>query len=92
MLPHSWISGDLWDSRQIGKILHKNMESCQTILASNNEEPATVNIKRGIFQENDLSSCFFISLIILYYVLKNDQAGYNVRKEKRNKINHLLET
>ena len=56
MLPHSWISGDLWDSRQIGKILHKNMESCQTILASNNEEPATVNIKRGIFQENDLSS------------------------------------
>ena len=63
MVPHSWIKKSMEVCRVANNISHflsKSMESWQTILISRNEELARVNIQRGIFQRDTLSSLLFV--------------------------------
>ena len=56
--------------------LSNSIESWQTILMSGNEELATVNIQRGIFQGDTLSPLLFvIGLIPLSHILRKVVAG-----------------
>ena len=67
------------------------MKSWQTILTSESEELARVNIERKIFQGDSLSPLLFvIRLISLSHILRKVTAGYRVGKRKQKRINHLL--
>ena len=60
----------------ISHLLSKSMENWQTILMAGNEELATVNIQRGIFQGDTLSPLLFvIRLIPLSYTLRKVNAA-----------------
>jgi len=52
---------------------------------------ASVNIQRGIFQGDSLSSLLFIiCLIPLSVMLREAKPGYNLTRTPSGKINHLL--
>ena len=65
----------------ISHLLSKSMESWQTILMSENEELARVNIQREIFQGDAQSPLLFvIGLIPLSHTLRKVNAGYQPGK------------
>ena len=67
------------------------MESWQTILMAGNEELPRVNTQRGDFQGDTLSPLLFvICLIPLIHTLQKVNAGYQLGRGQRKKINHLL--
>ena len=67
------------------------MESWQKVLMVGNEEFATVNIEREIFQEEILSPLLFvICLIPLSDTLRKINAGYQLGKRQHKNINYLL--
>ena len=66
------------------------MQSCRTVLFSERNKLAIVNIRRGIFQGDSLSPLLFVvALILLTIILRTLKQGYSFRKEKE-KLNHLL--
>ena len=67
-----------------------NMEKGKLMLYSGNSELGEVEIKRGIFQGDSLSSLVFdLALILLSLVLRKAKAGYEF-SESKEKINHIL--
>ena len=67
------------------------MESWQTILMAGNEELPRVNTQRGDFQGDTLSPLLFvICLIPLIHTLQKVNAGCQLGRGQRKKINHLL--
>ena len=60
------------------------------MLCSESSELDEVEIERGIFQEDSLSSLvYFLVLIPLSLILRKAKAGYEFSESKEN-INHLL--
>ena len=67
----------------ISHLLSKSMESWQTILMSENEELARVNIQREIFQGDAQSPLLFvIGLSPLSHTLRKVNAGYQPGKSR----------
>ena len=77
-------------SKNIQKLLKKNMEKRKTVLMVHGEEIEEVNIKRGIFQGDFLSPLLFdISLIPMSIILYKTGFGYHI-SQQAGKINHLF--
>ena len=92
MLPHSWIIDCLYLLRLNKKLitfLQSTMKNWRVELTCKNENLGEVEIKRGIFQEDSLSSLMFvIALIPLTQILKATKHCYSFANKE--KINHLL--
>ena len=68
MVPHLWITEclDLFGAAEnIKSLLMNSMEKWKVMLCSGNSELGEVEIKRGIFQGDSLSSIVFVSALIL---------------------------
>ena len=94
MVPPSWIKKSMemcGVTDNIFYLLSNSIESWQTIIMSENEELARVNIQRGIFQRDILSFLLFvIGLIPLSHILRKVNAGHQLGNGQQKKINHLL--
>ena len=94
MVPQSWIKKSMDMCEVVDNISHllfKNIDSWQTILMSGNEEFTGVNIQRGIFQVDTLSSLLFVlGLITFSRTLRKVNAGCQLGKGQHKKINYLL--
>ena len=94
MVPQSWIKKSMEMCKVVDNISHllfKNIDSWQTILMSGNEELTGVNIQRGIFQVDTLSSLLFVlGLIAFSRTLRKVNAGCQLGKGQHKKINYLL--
>jgi len=67
------------------------MTKWTTNLECGGQHLASVNIQRGIFQGDSLSSLLFIiCLIPLSVMLREANQGYNLTRTPSGKINHLL--
>ena len=95
LVPHLWINRCLEYIKISGKVknlvgnamLHWRVE-----LSSEGERSADVQIKRGIFQGDSLSSILFVlALILLFIILNKAKEGYSLGKD-RAKLNRLLLT
>ena len=65
------------------------MANWQTVLASSEESLAKVNIRRGVFQSDNLSRLLFaICMTLLTYVVRKAKARNTLGRGQ--KINHLL--
>ena len=93
MVPHLWIIEclDLFGvAENIKSLLVNSMEKWKLLLCSGNSELGKVEIKRGIFQRDSLSSLVFVlALIPLSLILRKTNAAYGF-SESKEKINHLL--
>ena len=93
MVPHSWIKEclDLFGvPENIKSLLVNSMEKWKVTLCSENSELGEVEIKRGIFERNPLSSLMFVlELIPLSLILRKEKVAYEF-SEIKEKINHLL--
>ena len=77
-------------AENIKGLLVNSMEKWKVILCSGNSELGEVEIKRGIFQGDSLSSLVFVlALIPLSLILRKAKAAYEFLKSKE-KINNLL--
>ena len=85
MVSHSWIIECLdlfWVAETIKSLLVNSMEKWKVMLCSGNSELGEVEIKRGIFQGDSLSSLVFVlSLIPLSLILRKAKATYVFRKQ-----------
>ena len=92
MVLHSWILESLeliQVSENILKFVKRSMANWKTELTSCGESLAKVNVRRGIFQSDSLSSLLFvICMISLTHVLRKAKARYILGGGE--KINHLL--
>ena len=92
MVPHSWILESLelvQVSDNILEFVKRSMANWQTKLTSCGESLTKVNIRRGIFQGDSLSSLLFvICMIPLTNVLRKAKTRYTLGGGE--KINHLL--
>ena len=90
MVPHSWIIEclDLFGvAEKIKSLLVNSMEKWKVLLCSGNSEFGEVEIERGIFQGDSLSSLVFVlELIPLSLILRKAKAarGFSESKEKIN--------
>ena len=93
MVPHSWIVecfGMVGVSEQIKLFLSESMKAWRVDLTCSNQSLGRVNIKRGIFQGDSLSSLLFVlGLIPLTLILHKSESTYQFSSMKE-KINHLL--
>ena len=93
MVPHSWIVeclDMLGVSEQIKLFLSESMKAWRVDLTCSNQSLGRVNIKRGIFQGDSLSSLLFVlGLIPLTLILHKSESTYQFSSMKE-KINHLL--
>ena len=70
--------------------LQKSMQQWRLSLTANGEDLGEVNVKRGIFQGDSLSSLMFVlSMVPLSLILKKVNACYKWGK-KKYELNHLL--
>ena len=70
--------------------LEKSMEQWKLSLTSNGEDIGEVNVKRGIFQGDSLSSLLFVlSIVPLSLIFRKVNASYEWGN-KEYKLNHLL--
>ncbi|CAB4021725.1 Hypothetical predicted protein [Paramuricea clavata] len=70
--------------------VESSMENWKTELTSSGESLGNVNIRRGIFQGDNLSPLIFVMCMIpLSLILRKEKVGYEFRG-KELKINHLL--
>ena len=92
-VPHSWIKECMkmfGVAENVRKFLEKSMTKWQLSLTSNGKDLGDVNVKRGIFQGDSLSSLLFVvSMIPMTIVLRKAKAGYDWGK-KQFSLNHLL--
>ena len=93
MVPHSWILKTLelvGRARTIVELLKRSMKSWRTVLFSGKNRLGKVNIRRGIFQGDSLSSLLFVvALIPVTIILRTLKQGYSFGKGKE-RLNHLL--
>ena len=93
MVPHLWIIEclDLFGGvDNIKSLLVNSMEKWKVMPCLGNSELGEVEIKRGIFQGDSLSSLVFVlALIPLSLILRNAKAAYKF-SESKEKISHLL--
>ena len=93
MFPHSWILECMrltGVSEDIMQMVEKSMQNWKTMLTSAGKELAEVQIRRSIFQGDNLSPLLFvICLIPMSLVLRKVKAGYSFGNDKP-KVNHLL--
>ena len=74
----------------IKSLLVNSMEKWKVMLCSGNSELGKVEIKRGIFQGDSLSTLVFVlALISLSLILRKTKAAYEF-SESKEKINHIL--
>ena len=80
MVPHLWIIEclDLFGvAENIKSLLVNSMEKWKVMLCSGNSELGEVEIKRGIFQGDSLSSLVFVlAMIPLSLILRKAKAAY----------------
>ena len=92
MVPHSGIIECLELFRvaeNIKSLLVNSMEKWMIMLCSGNSDWGEVEIKRGIFQGDSLSSLVVVlALIPLSLTLRNMKAAYEL-SESKEKLNHL---
>ena len=70
--------------------LQKSMQEWRLSLTVNGEDPGEVNVKRGIFQGDNLSPLLFVlRMVPLSLILKKVNACY-IWEKKEYKLNHLL--
>ena len=70
--------------------IEKSMGQWQVELSANGNILGTVNVRRGIFQEDSLSPLLFVvALIPLSLVLREVKAGYDLTG-KKDFVNHLV--
>ena len=104
MVPHSWI---LECARMVGvaqniiTLIEDRMANWKTVLTSNQEVLATVDIKRGIFQGDSLSPLLFLIIMIpLTLILRTQELATNTIKKddlklcgkNSNQIDSLVQT
>ena len=78
-------------AENVKKLLSESMRTWRTELTSGNISLGQVKIERGIFQGDSLSPLLFVMCMIpLTYILREEEAGYRLGKNKNRKINHLL--
>ncbi len=90
MVPHSWIIKCMTmfgAAKNVTKLLQSSMERWKTELTAGGKTLCEVNIRRGIFQGDSLSTLLFI--ISLTLVLRKTKAGYDLG-QSREVISHLL--
>ena len=91
LVPHSWIIESLKMAQVAGNIirfLQKSMVNWKTELTSCGESLGSVDIRRGIFQGDSLSSLIFaVCMLPLTKILKDVKIGYTLGDVK---INHLF--
>ena len=74
----------------IRSLLVNSMGKWKVMLCSGNSELGKVEIKRGIFQGDSLSTLVFVlALISLSLILRKTKAAYEF-SERKEKINHIL--
>ena len=74
----------------IRSLLVNSMRKWKVMLCSGNSEWGKVEIKRGIFQGDYLSTLVFVlALISLSLILRKTKAAYEF-SESKEKINHIL--
>ena len=77
-------------AENVRNFLEKSMEQWKLSLTSNGEDLEEVDVKRGIFQGDSLSSLLFVlSMVPLSLTLRNVNTSYEWGK-KEYKLNHLL--
>ena len=85
-IPHSWIIECLemfGIAENVKEFLKASMENWRRDLTSCGESLGSVNIRRGIFQGDSLSSPLFITCMIpLSSTLRKSTAGYELMKKK----------
>ena len=93
MVPHSWILETLQltgVAQNIQQLVGASMKNWRTTLMSNGQNLVDVNIRRGIFQGDNLSPLLFVvCLIPLSVILRKTKGKYQLGKEGES-INHLL--
>ena len=78
------------EQQRILSLLVNSMEKWKVMLCSGYSEFGKVEIKRGIFQGDSLSSLVFVlALILVNFILRKAKAAYEI-SESKEKINHLL--
>ena len=85
---HSWIIEfrELFGTADnVRNFLEKGMEQWKLSLTSNGENLGEVDVKRGIFQRDSLSSLLFVlSMLSLSLILKKVNASYECRKKNKS--------
>ena len=95
MVPHSWSLKCLemaGTAKNMISIISNSMVNWKTALTSEGMALGQVDIRRGIFQGNSLSSLLFIVIMLrLTLVLRKMRAGYKLANDMKP-INHLIFT
>ena len=90
MVPHSWILKTLELAGTARNIIELRMQSWRTVLFSGKKKLGKVNIKRGIFLGDSLSTLLFVvALIPVTIILRTLKQEYSFGKGKES-LNHLL--
>ena len=93
MVPHSWISECLemfGIANNVRDFSNNSMKSWKLELNASGEKLGEVDIRRGIFQGDSLSSLLFVlCMVLLTWLLRRAKAGYEWGN-KGFKLNHLL--
>ena len=77
-------------AKNIKTFLANSMKKWRIMLCAGNSELGEVDIKRGIFQEDSLSSLVLVlAFILLRLILRKVKAAYEFSGSKE-KINHLF--
>ena len=92
MIPHLWILeslGLVQVSENIVEFIRKSMKNWITNLTSCGEYLVNIDIRRGIFQEDSLSTLLFVLCMIpLTQILRKLKSGYTLKNEET--LNHIL--
>ena len=93
LVPHSWVNECMemfGIAENLRTFFQKSMQHWRLSLRTNGEDLEEVNVKRGIFQVDSLSSLLFVwSMVPLSLIPKKINACYKWGK-KEYKLNHLL--
>ena len=92
LVSHSWINECMemfGITENLRTFLQKSMQQWRLSLTANGKDLGEVNVERGIFQGDSVSSLMFLlSMVPLYLILKKVNACYKWGK-KEYKLNHL---